>query len=294
MTIDPEPPPEVIEPTPADTLVPVIWDGLDLNEGYRDDGMLVIVTNVEGWYGTPVLDGHDLDLALTDGALAGVKTIHERLVTITGIANGPRLGCLLLSRQLAGMAADRLPVPLVVGEDGRALTAAVRAGTEQMTHEWTGPVLFTYQVTLTAHDPRLYSDGWEIAELTLGGSAATGRTYPRTYSWQYGAPTIDNSARLDNPGNVPAPVWAVYTGPLSATTLTDGRNTIRIAALVAGQVLTVATESLVAVAPGGATRASYVLAGSSAMTVPANSIGTWSLYGSGTGYVELQWRAAYL
>jgi hypothetical protein len=187
-----------------------------------------------------------------------------------------------------------VPVTLVIGEDGHALSAYVRADDEAMSHAWHGPVWFEWEVTLTAGDPRLYEEGWHTQLLTLGGTAESGRTYPRSYAWQYGAPVLGNSARLENPGTAEAPAWAIYTGPLTETRLTDGTNTIRLAPLGVGQQVTVATESLMAVAPGGATRASYILGGSAPLTVPPGSVGMWSLYGSGTGTVELQWRAAWI
>ena len=41
-------------------LVPVIWDGLSLNDGDRADGLCTVVSDVDGWYGSPPLDGNDL------------------------------------------------------------------------------------------------------------------------------------------------------------------------------------------------------------------------------------------
>jgi hypothetical protein len=104
---------------------------------------------------------------------------------------------------------------------------------------------------------------------------------------------LPNTARLVNPGPVPAPVWATYTGDLSESRLTDGRRQIRLAPLATGQQILVATESLHAPAPGGATRAAYVLAGSDPLMVPPRSVATWRLYGLGSGSIILRWRGAW-
>jgi hypothetical protein len=271
----------------------VRWNGLDLNPGYRDDGLLVIVTNVTGWYGTPVLNGNDLERIIADGAVWGPKVIGPRLVTVEGAVTGPRDLCLLLSRDIAALASAKGLTSLVIGEDGATLAADVRAGTEQMTHEWSGPVLFRYSVVLTAADARLYEESWNTAVVTTGAGIDTGRTYPRLYRWAYGAADLPNSATLANPGNTFAPVWAVYSGPLSATRLTDGDTSINVAAIADGQQIMVNCETLAATAAGGFGRASYVLAGSQPMTLAPRSSETWRLYGTGTGQVVLTWRGAF-
>ena len=66
----------------------------------------------------------------------------------------------------------------------------------------------------------------------------------------YASATTPNAARLANPGNADAPVWATYTGPLAESRLTDGQTTIHMAPLGAAQQIVVNTETLAAVAPG--------------------------------------------
>jgi hypothetical protein len=286
--LPPEPPPD-----PNAGLVPVRWNGTNLNPGYRDDGLLAIVTDVEGWYGTPPLDGHNLDRALADGAILGPKVIRPRVVVISGAATGPRDACLAFARELAGLAALKAPADLVIAEDGHELVASVRADSDQMTHEWAGPVLFRYSVPATAVDPRLYEADWQSVTVSLAGGEATGRHYARTYEWTYGAASLPNSARIVNPGNAETFVWARWEGPLGESRLTDGVNTIIMAPLLDGQAILVDTETLTATAPGGATRASFILAGSRPLLVPPYSSPTWRLYGTGTGSIGLMWRGAW-
>lgn len=117
------------------------------------------------------------------------------------------------------------------------------------------------------------------------------RVYPRQY-----AGTIDsNEAVLLNQGNVPAPVHAAYIGDLTQSrlvALASGR-TINVAALQVGETINVDTSTLVATAPGGESRASYVLAGSQTLLVAPQASDVWSLYAAGGGSVTLTWRSAW-
>jgi hypothetical protein len=295
-------------------LVSVVWDGLDLMPGEDESGFLAIVTNVEGWYGSPPIDGHDLERALTDGALWGPKIIHARAVTITGTGYGTREGCVQFSREIEQRAWSRVPETLAIGDwthqvggDLLVLTADVRAGTDQLTHAWHGPIRFDYQVVLLAADPRLYGQDWRSETLTVLPPGGTGRRYwehpgsppsgqvGREYPWQYGAGVLPNSAQLVNDGNEAAPVEILYTGDLSETRLQPQgyEGLIRVAPLLAGEQILIDSSSLAAIARGGATRANYVLPGSVPLLIPPRSSVRWSLYGTGYGSVQLRWRDTY-
>jgi hypothetical protein len=288
------PPALLVAPPPL--LIPVTWDALSLNDGERGDGLGTVVTNVDGWYGSPPLNGSDLNRALTDGALFGFKTVQARVVVITGAVAGTRDLCNLVARQLAAQAVNSQPANLTIGEDDGSgamplLTASVRADTSSLTLAWLSRTYFTYQVELTAADPRLYGAAWQTAQLTPApAGGATGRVYPFTEPRFYASSDVPNMTRLANPGSAPAPVWASYTGDLSDSRLTDGRNTIHLAPVGAGQVIVVNTETLAAAAPGGAQRQSYLEAGTTPLTIAPFSTATWSFYGTGRGQVVLSWR----
>jgi hypothetical protein len=285
----------------APNLVPVMWGSYDLNPG--DDpasGFCAVVTDISGWYGTPALDGHDLALSLADGAVYGTKTVGPRVVTIQGMADGPRDQCIDLSRQLAAMAAEKGTEVLAIGEadtDESApvtLIAVVRADTNSLQHNWLNQTALTWQVDLTAADPRLYAQTVETAVMTTAASGGTGRAYPMAPPRHYASGTLPNDAALDNIGTVPAPVTITYNGPLAASQITDGTNTIFMQALVAGEQVTVNSETLAATAPGGATRASYIGAGSQPLLVPPGGT-TWSLIApSSAGSVQLAWQGAWV
>jgi hypothetical protein len=282
-------------PPPGANLVPVFWDGLALNNGDDpDSGLFAIVENVDGWLDSPPVDGHDTARALSDGSAWGPKVISARVITVTGSVVGPDDQLALFRDQLVMRATNRQPADLTVTVLGRALTASCRCDTGQLAHTDIGLGAFRYQVALTAADPLLYDPDWQQVILTPATSANTGRTYQRTYGWQYAAQSIGNAAQLVNAGNADAVVYLTYSGDLASPEVSDDAgNQINLSDIGAGMTILVESDTLSAVGPGGLSRASYVQAGSVPMVVPAQSEVTWHLYASGGGFVTLQWRSAW-
>lgn len=295
-------------------LVPVTWDGLPLNfseDHGTDQWMTGVVENVEGWYATPGLNGNNADRSVSDGSIAGPKVISAREVTITGAALGPRARLMEFRDQLAYRAQHRQPRELVIGDRwlGTSLAAMVRADTDSFRHTFIGgPKGFRYEVTLTAHDWRVYEHDWQQVVLTTETAADAGRPYERFYmhprdadpvpdplnGWAYESPYPPGSAAyLTNAGNAPAPVYAVYEGDLTETRLTDESASVLLAPLGTGVQILLAAETLTAEAPGGAPRAEWVLPGSRPMVIPPRTTARWHLYGQGAGRVTLSWRSAW-
>jgi hypothetical protein len=301
----PGPPPPLPPLPPLPGLVPVAWRGLDLNPGHVDEAFTAIVERVEGWYGTPPLNGNDTERAMSDGGAWGLKVIGPREVTITGACIGPRRQVADWRDQVAELAAERVPAELAITDPwlGVTLTAMVRAGTGDMSHVFIGgPRGFRYQLTVTAADPLLYDAAWQTARLTTASAAETGRLYDRLYTarlpedgWVYGRPYPSmSSAYLTNAGNAPAPVLAQYEGHLTASRLSDGRRWILFAELDDQVRALVPTASLEAQAPGGGLRTAWVLAGSRPLLIPPRSVVRWDLYAQGAGSITLAWRSAWL
>jgi hypothetical protein len=118
--------------------------------------------------------------------------------------------------------------------------------------------------------------------------------YTRVYPRKYAATSLPNTAMLVNQGNVAAPVIAVYSGDLSQSRLVDANgNVLNVAPLAVGEQIGIDTSVLAAWAEGGATRASYILAGSVPLLVPPRSSAAWTLYAAGGGSVSLNWRSAW-
>ena len=279
-------------------LIPVVLDGLWLNTGDTDSGLCAVVTSVEGWLDSPPVNGNDVARTISDGAAWGPKVLGPRTIVIHGAAAGPRDELGSFRAQLAARAAGRDPVVLAVGTmDGATVqTADVRAGTDSYRHQPLGSGGFRWQLTLTAADPAIYDGTWQAARLTnVTEGAETGRGYPRPYPWQYAGSYVPNSAVLRNAGNHAAPVYALYEGDMTESTLSDGHGgIIRLAGLDAGVQILVSTATLIAEAPGGLSRASFILPGSRPMTLPPVSTGRWYLRATGRGAVSLGWRSAWV
>jgi hypothetical protein len=277
--------------TPGESgLVPVVWDGLPLNPGNLEDGSCLVVELVEGWDDSPPLSGHDADRAIADGAAWGPKVLMARQVTIHGAAAGLPDQLAAFRDQLTWRAAARRPAELGIG----SRVADVRGGVELLRQHWLGPGAFRYEVVLTAADPVLYDAAWQQA--TLGNvTEDTGRAYPREYPWQYAQPYLGNSVLVSNTGNWPAPVQALYQGPLTESRLTDGLGgIIRLAPLADGMAIRVATATLTAEAVDGSSRASFILPGARPMAIPPAASSRWHLYSAGSGTVTLAWRSAWV
>jgi hypothetical protein len=435
---------------------PVTWDGLNINPlVQRPDGVLPVVENVTGWYDTPDYSGNDVALVLADGSVRGPKTAAARTIVISGSAIGAPAALAVFRDQLVVRAAALLAADLAIPDAaGRLMTARVRCDSDGLKHTFDGPNLFTFQITVTATDPRLYGPwysatalaaaasptGWQynvpasvaawhppgvmrmdvaaagnrfakaqsenltvapgdalvmtataaagfgaggfalqlasadlsqyvtgatvnaapgitvsltlswtvpagvtqavgrlqmtgpagdgyvpagtvsktsLAQITRGGvvlnstptfatgigpwtfqNGAAGTWEPqnvRTYRRQYAIAQLPNTVTLTNAGNAPAPVLATYTGDLGSSRLTDETtgNTIYLAPVAPGAQITVDTSTLNAWAAGGASRASYVGAGSVPLLIPPLSTVTWALYATGAGSVLLEWRPAW-
>lgn len=279
-------------------LVPVSWAGLPLNIGEQPTGLFAIVEDVEGWLDSPPLTGNDASRAIADGSAWGPKTLDARHITITGAVAGPRDQLGAYRDQLAVRAASRTPAELTITDGGhdKTLSALVRAGEDRLRIHWLGAYAFRWSVTVTAADPLLYEGTWQYATLSsFEAGEGTGRDYPRAFTWQYAVPYLPNTARLQNTGNWPAPVWALYVGDLTESILSNDQGAwIRLAPLGAGMEIRVATAALTAEAEGGLSRNSWVLPGSRPMTIPAQTSSRWYLNVAGHGHVQLAWRSTWL
>ena len=287
-----------LEPAPGfgSPNIPVSWGGISLNPGDLETGLSLIIENVEGWLDSPPLTGNDQARAIADGSMFGPKTLGARVITLTGVALGPRDQLGVVRDALAAMAASRDPADLAITDSGigRTLTASVRAGTDAFRHTWLAPTAFRWSVVLTAADAALYGD-WQQVYLSPGSGADTGRLYQRTFTWAYGAPALPNQATLTNDGNWPASVLALYQGDLAHPVITDDTGSaLLVDDLAAGMEIQVDTGTLTAIADGGLSRASYILPGSVPLLIPAASSIAWHLATIGAGQVILSWRPAWV
>lgn len=279
-------------PAPVGTLPEVVLAGVPLMA--LRDTLDLIVTNVDGWYDTPDITTNDVERVLADGSIYGPKTVRGREIVITGWAIGQREPLMLFRAALAQILVLHTPTELQVSDPwlGRSLSAQVR-GAGPLKWEPFGNGAFRYEATFFAADSRIYDTVWSTDEISLAGGVPSGRAYPRTFQWSYPGKLPAGTALLSNPGNVSTAVEVLYTGPLSESRLTDGTSSIRIAAIPDGVQLLVSSDTLTAQAPGGASRASFVLPGSQPLMLRASGNATWALIGTGSGSLKLYYRGAY-
>jgi hypothetical protein len=280
-------------------LIPVAINGLDFNFQSVDPAAATyIVEKVEGFYDTPDLDTHDEELVLSDGSLRGNTIIKSREIVVSGGIVGDPFSISGAREVLATLASSRDEMPLEIGDpyNSRTLISYVHSSAG-LRYEIINPSAIRYQLTFQASDPRLYSGGVESA-LIMFTVTGSGRVYPRQYpSWNYGGGPIPGSGNVWNYGNVDAPVVINYFGPLDETRLVNSYSDafIRVAPLLNDEQITVYSDTLAAVTPpSNSSRASYVLAGSSPMLIPAGYRTAWQILGSGYGYVTLEWRSTWV
>ena len=280
------------------TMVPVTINGLDFNYHVPDPrATMFVVEKVEGFYDTPDVDTHDEDLILSDGSLRGSTIIKSREIVVSGGVIGDPDSISNARDTLAALAASRGEMPLEIGNPyvGRTMISYVHSSAG-LRCEFLNSNAIRYQLTFRASDPRLYAGGVESSTVAMF-TGGTGRIYPRTYPWNYGAGPVPGAANVWNYGNIAAPVTLDYYGPLTETRLvtTYSDAFIRVAPLLDGERLTVYSDTLAAVVlPSYTSRASYVLSGSSPMLIPALSSPQWQVLGSGYGYVVLSWRSTWI
>lgn len=277
----------------------VIWDGYELNVLEAGGGTSLIVTDFNGWYGTPGADVGDVARALIDGMLWGPKALVGREMTLEGyVIGGTRRDVTSAMDRIAVRAGSKEPLVMTVTDPQLdiATQAEVRA-IGRMEQNWEGDLAFSYSVALRAADPRRY--GADLRSASLAGSqVGTYRVYPRVHPWQYlMIDTTGAGVFLTNEGNIPAPVRLTYVGGLANSVLTDDDRSIRVDNVYAPTQLVVNSDSLAIRHAQGGNAARYLMAGSQPMTIPPDSTVRWRFFvGSGPagGFLRLEWRSAWL
>lgn len=277
-----------------------VMNGLELYEPERVDGSSLIVTDFPGWYGTPNTENRDVPRNLIDGMILGPKTLTAQEMTLQGNIDAVnRLTALEILDAIAARVVSAEPTTIIVsnllgGGPGRYEQRQVRA-ISNLEQTWLNQTVFTYSINLRAADPRRYSTDLQRVRLwRVAGD--TGRRYPKTYSWRYASETTGTSALINNRGNVPAPVLITYQSPLGQSRVMSSRanRSIFLDPMPNGRFF-VNSETLSIWVTGGFSRARWIQPGSQSILVPPGE-DRWSLYVAAAtqGYVELEWRSAWL
>jgi Phage tail protein len=248
------------------------------------DGTHVVAAEPSGWEGLEFVTPIDTSGG-RDGGLDGPQSIAPRTLPVAALMVAPDAGT--LRRAIATLRRKLGPRRRVVWEQhdfgqGRRLAMICRAQGDFFATPTFGTALggVASEVTFTlvaANPPYKLSTGApEFVDIGLPVDSVSGRTYNKTYSYNYGASTNPGGiGQAENTGDVDA--WPLFeiTGPVNRPILdnqTTGRSFLVVGNIAAGQTVTIDSRT------GRVTPASYRLVGRPWVLVP--------------GVNNLRWRAS--
>lgn len=186
--------------------------GIVFND-YDDDGVFWGMDTLEGW-GSPGTDsGYEKKIGQHGSWRTNNNpTLVERSISIGGTVKAP-------THELRVAASHRLKAAITLGlspfsvidMSGEKLTVqAERDGDVLIKHD---NLNFAWSAQLKAPDPLLYGD--QITMTTGLPQSTGGATWPRTWPITWTGVTASGIIVVDNPGDIPAPVYLRLDGPLS-------------------------------------------------------------------------------
>lgn len=249
-----------------------------------EDGTQIVAAEPEGWEGLEFVTPIDT-AGGRDGGLDGPQSIAPRTLPVAGAIVAPDPAT--LRRGIAAIRRKLGPRKRVVWEQhdfgqGRRLAMVCRAqGDFRATPVYgtaMGGVASYIQFTLVAANPpyKLASGAPEFVDIGLPVDVVTGRTYSKTYSYNYGASTNPGGiGQAENTGDTDA--WPLFeiTGPVNSPILdnmTTGRSFMVVGAIPGLQTVTIDSRS------GRVTPSSYRLVGRPWVLAP--------------GVNNIRWRAS--
>jgi len=232
-----------------------------------DDGTIIVVGEPEGWEGITFITPLD-QAGGRDGALSGPQSVAPRVLAIKGAMVAP--DARTLRRRIAEMRAKLGPRTTVVWEQydfnvdlrlGMVCRAQGDFLATPLTGDQRGGVAAPFSFNLVAANPP-WKLGTGVAQQACAGLPAgsvSGRTYNKTYNFNYGAFTNPGGYLIaDNIGDIDA--WPIYTvvGPVDYPVITDedtGESFMVNSVIPAGQTVTIDART------GVVTPSTYRIAG---------------------------------
>lgn len=261
---------------------------------------------VHGWEGSglPELRVSDTDRPFDHGIFLGPEYLRERVIAISLTVRGDdaedaqaKVDALTEAWHFdarAGVAEFEARATLNVKQPGvveRSLRGRPRRASIDISRIVTGKATATLE--FVGSDPRWYSVLVNSTPLGIA-SAASGRSYPRSYDYGYGGGT-SGAVAIVNAGNVPTAPVVRLDGPMTNATITNettGETLTITYTLGSGEYLEIDFVSKTVMLDGVASRY-YAKSGSWWELNPgSNSIRVTS--GSGTGSASIRWYDAWL
>lgn len=225
-------------------------DDLYLNTTH-DDGTIIVAGEPEGWEGLEFITPVD-QAGGRDGGLVGPSSVAPRILAVTGamVAVNPTI----LRTRIRELRARLGPRSTVVWDQyahdaGRRMGLVCRAqgdfrATPVMGHQRGGVATqFTFTL-IAANPPWKFSTGAAESQcIGLPASTTSGRTYSKTFSYNYGLSTNPGgSMTINNAGDIDT--WPVFTisgavdGPI-VTNETTGDAFLVTSNLASGETMTI-------------------------------------------------------
>lgn len=232
-----------------------------------DDGTIIVAGEPEGWEGLSFITPLD-QAGGRDGALTGPQSVAPRILAIKGALVSP--DARTLRRRIATMRALLGPRVTVVWDQhdfnvDRRMGMVCRAQGDFLAtpipgHQM-GGVAAPFSFTLVAANPpwKLGMGAPDQACAGLPAGSVSGRTYDKTFNFNYGAFTNPGGYLIaDNIGDIDA--WPIYTvlGPVDYPVITNdatGEGFVVNSIIPAGQTVTIDTRT------GTVTPSNYRIAG---------------------------------
>lgn len=264
------------------------------------DGTPFAVRNItSNLWSAPDIRADDVGKAGVNGVFAGRDLLAARRVTVlVAITEATMAAALGRLRELAA-AWNRTEgdVALSWTDDSGSWRLNGRPRLAEPNVENVAVGFVEAECRFVATDPLIYSATEHAASTTLP-SAAGGRTYPRTYPYNYGAGPTGGSLSASNLGTVEAPWTATITGPITnpKLTLVDTGEFIGFnIVLAAGEFLDIDSHAPQSVLLAGtASRYSALMAGYSWFGLASGGNTVAFSASAGSGLVELRWRDAWI
>lgn len=260
-----------LETSPAD-----LWLNTQL-----PDGVLIACSEPEGWEGVEFITPIDQSGG-RDGGLIGPGSIAPRMLEINGAMVGPDAAT--LRNRIRSMRAALGPRKTVVwdqydfGVRTRMGMVCRATGDFKSTPIWghqQGGVATNFSFTLVAANPPWKFGTGSASQACIGLPASTtsGRTYNRTYNWNYGAVTNPGGQMtINNLGDIDAYGVFTITGPVDNPTVTNettGKAFQLVGSPAALQTVTIDART------GIISPANYRLVGRPFPLVPGNNTIRW-------------------
>jgi Phage tail protein len=246
-----------------------------------DDGTVLAVGEPDGWEGVTFITPVD-QAGGRDGGLTGPPSVGPRILPISGVMVSPDPQTLRNRiRQMRGLLGPRTQVvweQYDFGEAQRMGLVCVANGdfrATPVTGHRRGGVATVFQFSLTAANPP-----WKLAVGTasqacmgLPSGTVSGRTYSKTYSWNYG-PFVNPGGfmNVSNDGDIAAWPVLTITGPADNPIITNdttGEGFVITSSIPAGVTVTIDSRT------GVINPSNYRIAGRPFALQPGNNTLRW-------------------